>query len=413
MHPTFSEALRFWVKLGFISFGGPAGQIAIMHAELVEKRRWVSEERFLHALNFCMLLPGPEAKQLAIYIGWLLHGIRGGLAAGIFFILPAMILLWALSWLYMAGGNLPWVGAIFYGLQPAVIAIVAAALVRLGRRALKTRRQWLVAALAFVATFFFRVPFPFILLAAALIGWLGARSVPTKAPVESERPAPRSPVRKVVFFGLILWALPIVVAGWWRGWNDILVQEGLFFSKAALITFGGAYAVLPYVAQQAVEHYGWLSTGQMMSGLALAETTPGPLIIVLQFVGFVGAWQQPGNLTPLLAGTLGAAMTSWATFLPSFLFVMAGAPFIERWRNGRVLGAILSGITAAVVGVILNLGVWFGGHMLFPAQGKLDPFALALAVLLFIALWKGRWGTLPIVAAGGVAGLLAKLVWGL
>jgi len=415
MTPSFSEALRFWVKLGFINFGGPAGQIAIMHTELVEKRRWISEERFLHALNFCMLLPGPEASQLAIYIGWLLHGIRGGLVAGIFFILPAMILLWALSWLYMAGGNLPWVAAIFYGLQPAVIAIVAAALVRLGHRALKTPGQWIVAVLAFAAIFFFHVPFPLILVGAAVAGVINARFSKSLPPgdEESPHPTPRAHVGKVIAIGVTLWILPIVLAGWWRGWNDVLAQQGLFFSKAALITFGGAYAVLPYVAQQAVDHYSWLSTGQMMSGLALAETTPGPLIIVLQFVGFAGAWQHPGNLPPLLAGTLGAAITSWVTFVPSFIFVMAGAPLIERLRRASALTAVLAVITAAVVGVILNLGVWFSLHVFFPAPGKFDPVALVLAAIFFLPLWRGRCGTVPIVAAGAIAGLLLKLGFGL
>jgi chromate transporter len=422
--PPFTEALRFWLKLGFVSFGGPTGQIAIMHTELVEKRRWISEERFLHALNYCMLLPGPEAQQLATYIGWFLHGTWGGVVAGAHFVLPAALSRWALSWLYMAGGSLSWIAAIFYGLQPAVVAIVAAAILRIGSKALKNLLMWLVAALAFVAIFFFKAPFVLIILAAALLGLAGARIRPdlfitVKDPgasdgdsaVDGRRPSAWRTLR-LAGVCLVLWLAPIVLVAVARGWNDIFAQEGAFFSKAALITFGGAYAVLPYVAQQAVEHYRWLETSQMMAGLALAETTPGPLIMVLQFVGFVAAWQNPGDLPPLLAGTLGAAITTWATFLPSFLFVLAGAPYIERVRHLKTLNAALSTITAAVVGVILNLAVWFGQHVLIPVPGQPDYFAVFLATAFFVGLWKGRWNVIPVVIAGGLFGLAAKLLFG-
>ncbi len=421
--PTFGEALRFWLKLGFISFGGPTGQIAIMHTELVEKRRWISEERFLNALNFCMLLPGPEAQQLAIYIGWSLHGTWGGVVAGAFFVLPAVLVLWLLSWLYMAGGDLAWIAAIFYGLQPTVVAIVAVAVLRIGGKALRNSFAWSVAAVAFIAIFFFKTPFVFIILAAALLGFLGSRLAPnlftkpkdsnvSSGPAQEERRRPIWRILRVAAVCLGLWIAPIIIAGVTRGWNDILVQQGAFFSKAALITFGGAYAVLPYVAQQAVEHYGWLDTSQMMAGLALAETTPGPLIMVLQFVGFVAAWQNPANLPPLLAATLGAAMTTWTTFLPSFLFILVSAPFLDRVRYLQPLQAALSMITAAVVGVILNLAVWFGQHVLFP-RGQPDFYAIFLALLFFVGLWRGKWDIVPVVLAGGLLGVIGKLFLGI
>ena len=347
--PSFTAALRFWLKLGFVSFGGPTGQIAIMHAELVEKRRWISEERFLHALNFCMLLPGPEAQQLAIYIGWSLHGTWGGVAAGGLFVLPAAVILWLLSWLYVSAGDLSSIQAIFYGLQPAVVAIVAIAILRIGRKALRNAFSWLVAALAFVAIFFFKTPFGLIILAAAFLGLIGRHLVPDLFSASNDRnPSPQlrqeqdraRPTWRMLCIAVVclgLWIAPIAVAGITRGWNDILVEQGMFFSKAALITFGGAYAVLPYVAQQAVDHYHWLNTSQMMAGLALAETTPGPLIMVLQFVGFIGAWQNPGDLPPLLAATLGAAITTWSTFVPCFLFILVLAPLVDRVRISRHL----------------------------------------------------------------------------
>lgn len=423
--PTFWEAFRFWLKLGFISFGGPAGQLSIMHSELVERRRWISENRFLHALNFCMLLPGPEAQQVAIYIGWLLHRTWGGIAAGALFVLPSAFLLWALSFVYMRYGDVPAVAAVFYGLQPAVVAIVAAAVLRIGSKALRNGVLWGIAGLAFAAIFFLKVPFVAIILAAGAIGFAGGRFFPEKFLIAQghggtafvladedatlERPTWGRAVR-VASICLALWWLPILAVGLWSGWDGILFQQGLFFSKAALVTFGGAYAVLPYVAQQAVENYGWLSTGQMMAGLGLAETTPGPLIMVLQFVGFVGAWQNRGNMDPLFAATWGAAVTTWATFLPCFLFVFLGAPYIERLRNVKTLAAVLSTITAAVVGVVLNLAVWFGGHVIFPAG--VDGFALAASLIFFLGMLRWKWGIIPVVITASLLGLAYRLAAG-
>jgi chromate transporter len=413
--PTFAEAARFWLRLGLISFGGPTGQIAIMHTELVEKRRWISEGRFLHALNFCMLLPGPEAQQLATYTGWALHGTWGGVVAGALFVLPSALLLWALSWLAMAGGNLPAIAAIFHGLQPAVIAIVMAALLRIGSKALKGTLHWILAAAAFVAIFFLNIPFVAIVAGAGVAGmlagrfaprWLSAPAAGTQEELDLPPPSGRHRTLRVAGTCLALWMLPLVLVGLFGGWNNILFQQGLFFSKAALVTFGGAYAVLPYVAQQAVENYGWLSTQEMMTGLALAETKPGPLIMVLQFVGFAGAWHHPGTLPPLVAATFGAAITTWCTFLPSFLFVLAGAPHIDRLRHAKILAAALSAITAAVVGVVLNLAVWFGWHAIVPLPGKIDCFVLSLSVIFFLGLWKSRWNLLAVVGAGALLGLL-------
>ncbi len=422
--PTFAEAFRFWLKLGFISFGGPAGQIAIMHAELVEKKRWISEARFLHALNYCMLLPGPEAQQLAIYIGWLLHRTWGGIVAGALFVIPSAGILWALSYGYVAFGTVPWVAAIFYGLKPAVLAIVAAAVLRIGSKALKNSVLWAVAGLAFVAIFFFHTPFPAILIAAGFIGLIGGRIRRDKflvLPSHGEsalddqvaagaavRPSFARAVR-VLATGLALWWLPVLLTGLWLGWDHAVFREGIFFSKAATVTFGGAYAVLPYVSQQAVEHYGWLSAGQMLDGLALAETTPGPLIMVLQFVGFLGGWNHPGALSPLLAATLGAGLTTWTTFLPCFLWIFLGAPHIEQLRGNENLTTALSAVTAAVVGVILNLAVWFGLHVLFPAPAQVDWFALGVSTVAFAGLVRWKWEVIPVVAGAGLAGLLFKI----
>jgi len=425
--PTFNEALRYWLKLGCISFGGPAGQIAIMHKELVEKRRWISESHFLHALNFCMLLPGPEAQQLATYLGWRLHGWRGGLAAGVLFVLPSMFILFGLSWLYMAGGHLPWLASIFHGLLAAVIAVVAEAVLRIGKKALKSPTLWSMAAASFIAIYFFHVSFVLIIASAALIGWVGKQVAPSQFPAgkghgsgaggdEGFLVLPPSPVATwkrgfgIVSLCLMLWWLPILALGAWLGWSGTGFQQGVFFSKASLVTFGGAYAVLPYVAQQAVEHYGWLSHPQMMSGLALAETTPGPLIMVLQFVGFVGGWQHPGELSPLMGATLGALITTWATFVPCFLFVFLGAPHVEKLRDQPRLGAALTGITAAVVGVILNLGVNFSMKALWPrADGKLDVFIAVVAVVAFVAMQRFKIGLMPVI---GVCALLG-LGWGM
>lgn len=424
--PTFREALRFWLKLGLISFGGPTGQIAIMHTELVEKKKWIGEQRFLHALNYCMLLPGPEATQLATYCGWLLHRTWGGITAGVLFVLPSAILLWVLSFVYVRYGTLPWLAAIFHGLKPAVTAIVAAAVIRLGRRALQNGAMWAVAALAFVAIFFGHVPFPAIVATAALAGFFGGKFFPQRFPPtpghgmpssgtviddSHESPAHTRPslarALKVVGVALFLWWAPVLAAGISQGWDGVLARTGIFFSKAAMVTFGGAYAVLPYVSQEAVEHYGWLTAPQMLDGLGLAETTPGPLIMVVQFVGFLGGWHQPGAMSPLLAATLAAAMTTWTTFVPCFLWIFLGAPHIEQLRGHRRLGSTLTTITASVVGVVLNLAVWFGLHVFFPSPHRVDWFAVALAAVAFLALQRFKLGVIPVVLASGAAGLLA------
>jgi chromate transporter len=426
--PSFGEAFRFWLKLGFISFGGPTGQIAIMQTELVEKKKWISQSRFLHALNFCMLLPGPEAQQLAVYIGWLLHKTWGGIVAGSLFVIPSIFVLWALSYIYAAFGNIPWIAAIFYGLKPAVMAIVAVAVIRIGRKALRNEIMWMLAVLAFVAIFFFHIPFPAIILSAGVIGLMGGRFWKDKFDVvgshngaidesvlsdaaESPDHARPSLARaiKLILIWTPLWFAPTVAVGLWRGCQSTLFQEGLFFSKAAVVTFGGAYAVLPYVAQQALFHFGWLRPGQMMDGLGLAETTPGPLIMVLQFVGFIGAWQHPEGLSPLLAGTLGALITTWATFTPCFLWIFLGGPHIEQLRGNVKLTAALSAITAAVVGVILNLAIWFGLHVIFPYSGKVDWFALAVCAVAFFGMLRWKWNIVPVVLGSGLLGLIYTL----
>jgi len=423
-HPTFREALRFWLKLGFISFGGPSGQIAIMHTELVEKKKWIGEDRFLHALNYCMLLPGPEATQLATYCGWLLHRTWGGIAAGVLFVLPSALLLWLLSYVYVAYGQVAWIAAAFSGLKPAVTAIVIAAVIRIGQRTVKT---WLMAALAagaFAALFFFHAPFPGVVVAAAAVGFIGgkffpqwfpsddaAKTIENTATIDDRDAAPEhtqpswTRAFKVLTISLVLWWAPVIAAGIWQGWHGTLAQQGFFFSKAAMVTFGGAYAVLPYVGQQAVEHYGWLSTAQMLDGIGLAETTPGPLIMVLQFVGFLGGWNQPGALSPLLAATLGAAVTTWTTFVPCFLWIFLGAPHIEQLRGNLHLSRSLSAVTASVVGVILNLAVWFGLHVFFPARGVIDWFALAVCIAAFTAIQRFKVGVIPIVAVCALVGV--------
>jgi chromate transporter len=422
VRPTFGEAFRFWLKLGVISFGGPAGQIAIMHRELVERRRWISESRFLHALNYCMLLPGPEAQQLATYSGWLLHGARGGIVAGVLFVLPSAVLLWALSWAYVTLGSVPWVAALLYGLKPAVLAIVASAVIRIGQRVLKNPWMFGLAAAAFLALAMFSVPFPAVVFGAGLLGWIGGRVAPEKfavlkghaktadeATIGSPHPSSWRAVKVLLICGVLWWG-PILGVGAFFGWGSAFFQQGIFFSKTAMVTFGGAYAVLPYVSQQAVEHYHWLKPTQMLDGLGLAETTPGPLIMVLQFVGFVGAWQQPGLLTPLAAATLGAAITTWATFAPCFLWIFLGAPYVERLRGNIRLNAALSAITAAVVGVILNLAVWFGWHVLQPQPGRIDWFAAALSAIAFVGLSRWKWDVIPVVLGGALAGLAWHLL---
>lgn len=414
-HPSFAEAFRFWLKLGFISFGGPAGQIAIMQTELVDRKRWISQSRFLHALNYCMLLPGPEAQQLAIYIGWLLHKTIGGVVAGALFVIPSIFVLWSLSYVYAAFGNLPWIAAIFYGLKPAVTAIVFAALVRIGRRALRNTAMWTLALLAFVTIYFFRIPFPLIILAAGLFGLLlGNRinATPGHSPAFNdvdEAPTHTRPsfgrAFRVAIICLVLWVTPTLIAGAVKGWQSTLFREGLFFSKAAVVTFGGAYAVLPYVAQQAMFHYGWLKPGQMMDGLGLAETTPGPLIMVVQFVGFMGAWQHPEGLSPLLAATFGALLTTWVTFVPCFLWIFVGGPHIEQLRGNPRLTSALSAITAAVVGVILNLAVWFSLRVFFPNAGTVDWFAVIVATIALIGLLRWKWNVVAVVLGAGLAGI--------
>jgi chromate transporter len=419
--PSFAEAFRFWLKLGLISFGGPSGQIAIMHAELVERKRWIDEVRFLHALNFCMLLPGPEAQQLAIYIGWLLHRVRGGIAAGTLFVIPSAILLWALSYIYVAFGDVPSVAAIFYGLKPAVVAIVAAAVIRIGQRALRRPVMWFTAVAAFLALYFGHAPFPLVIVGAGLLGLAVARlgladradvtpgTVVRADAAHLSEPSPTvGRVARVCAIGLLVWWLPILLAGIVFGTEHTIFREGIFFSKAALVTFGGAYAVLPYVSQQAVEHYHWLTGPQMLDGLGLAETTPGPLIMVLQFVGFVGAWNHPGQLAPWVAATLGAFITTWATFTPCFLWIFLGAPYVEKLRDNRLLTAALSTVTAAVVGVILNLAVWFGLHALFPSW-RVDWFAVGVSLLAFIGILRWKWNVIPVVIGSGVLGLIYTL----
>ncbi|MFY7816860.1 MAG: chromate efflux transporter [Akkermansiaceae bacterium] len=424
--PLFSDAVRYWLRLGCISFGGPAGQIAVMHKELVEKRRWISDEHFLHALNFCMLLPGPEAQQLATYLGWRLHGAKGGIAAGSLFVLPSMFVMFGLSWLFMAGGDWPWLQGLFYGMNAAVIAVVTEAVLRIGKKALKTQALWSIAVVSFVLIHWIQISFVDLILAAALVGWIGHRHAPgqfatakghgssstQKNAVLALPPAPLASWRRSFIVSMVcltLWWLPIGWVLWSLGSHSVPAQQGWFFSKAAWVTFGGAYAVLPYVAQQAVETYGWLSHSQMMTGLGLAETTPGPLIMVLQFVGFVGAWQHPGSLSPLAAATVGALLTTWVTFVPCFLLVFLGAPFIETLQKQPRLGAALSAITAAVVGVILNLAEAFTSHTLWPAPSQdFDWFAAAIAISAFLAMQKGKFPLIPTIAVCAVVGLMGK-----
>ena len=433
---SFRSALRFWVKLGFISFGGPAGQIAIMHREIVERKRWIPEEQFLRALNFCMILPGPEAQQLAVYIGWLLHGTPGGVAAGALFVIPSIVVLLVLSWLVAAHARVPAVAGLLYGVQPVVIAIVAEAVLRIGRRALRHPALYLFAAGAFIAIYFFSVPFPLIVVAAAIGGLFLERPLPgvfhprrpgalggtmAGAAGDVDRPARGaagaraaypSIGRAIRIVGLFaaLWAVPVGTLWLWRGRGDVLVREALFFTEAAFVTFGGAYAVLAYIAHMAVNVYGWLSATQMVQGLALAESTPGPLIMVTQYVGFLGAWNQPGPIGPLANGILGALITTYVTFLFCFMFIFVGAPYIEALADHRRIQAALVGVTAAVVGVILNLAVFFASRVLFPAGGSLDLLALLLASLSFAALLRWRLPIQYLVAAGALAGMAWRLL---
>ena len=428
---TFGEAFWYWLKLGFISFGGPAGQIAIMHQDLVERRRWISERRFLHALNYCMLLPGPEAQQLAIYIGWLMHRTWGGVIAGLLFILPSLFLLILLSWIYVRFGQVPEVAGVLYGIKPAVTAIVLFAAHRIGSRALKNGVLWTLAALAFFAIFALHAPFPLIVLLAAMLGAIGSRISPQKfavgghgaakhsfgpALIDDNTPIPDHArfrwvqLLKIATAGLILWGGMIGYLCWQYGWNGAFTQMGWFFTKAALLTFGGAYAVLPYVYQGAVEHYHWLSATQMIDGLALGETTPGPLIMIVTFVGLLGGWSQLpfGSEAALMAAVIGALVVTYFTFLPSFLFILAGGPLVESTHGNLKFTAPLSAITAAVVGVILNLAVFFAWHVFWPQgfAGRFDGIAALIGACALLALIRYKAGVIQVIAACGAAGLL-------
>lgn len=428
---SFAEAFRVWVRIGILSFGGPAGQIALMHRVLVEERRWISESRFLHALNYCMLLPGPEAQQLATYVGWLLHRTLGGLVAGILFVLPGAMVMLGLSVLYAGFREFTIVEAVFFGIKAAVLAVVIEAVLRIGKRALRNRIMGALAAAAFAAIFFLAVPFPIIVIAAALIGFFGGKLRPDTfltasglktsvnqvghggaadavlddGTLEHTQPSAARAI-KIAVICLGLWLGPIVLLWSWLGLADVYVQEGLFFSKMAVVTFGGAYAVLAYVAQQAVEAHGWLAPGEMLDGLGMAETTPGPLIMVVQFVGFMGAYRNPGPLDPMLAGGLGAVLTTWVTFVPCFLWIFLGAPYIEALRGNRLLTAALSAITAAIVGVVMNLAVWFGLHVVF---GQVDEIYIS-GVRLFVPVWESvNLAALILTAAALVAMLNFKV----
>lgn len=439
--PSFAEAFRVWLKVAALSFGGPAGQIAVMHRILVEEKRWISESRFLHALNYCMLLPGPEAQQLATYIGWLMHRTAGGIMAGGLFILPGIISIMALSYIYAAYGQVGAVAALFFGLKAAVLAIVLEAVVRIGKRALKTDAMFVLAGAAFVLIFFFGVPFPLIILAAGIIGFAGelsghssfqvnaghgagGKTEHTDSLLGEELPPHARPTVSwtiaVAAIWLLLWLVPVGAILATLGQANVFSQIAIFFSKMALVTFGGAYAVLAYVAQQAVEHYRWLAPGEMLDGLGMAETTPGPLIMVLQFVGFMAAFRDPGGLPPMLAATLGGLLATWVTFTPCFLWIFLGAPFIEKLRGNKALNSGLSAITAAVVGVVLNLAIWFAIHTIFrevfrfsqfgltfdaPVFASVNAWALFLSVAAAIAIFRFKIGMIPVLIACSLAGL--------
>jgi chromate transporter len=444
----FLEAFKFWLRLGFISFGGPAGQIAIMHRELVEEKRWISEARFLHALNYCMLLPGPEAQQLATYIGWLMHRTWGGVVAGALFVLPSLFILIGLSWVYVAFGSVPWVAGLLYGIKPAVAALVVQAVHRIGSKTLKKPAVapvlWVVAAMSFIAVAFLQVPFPWVVLAAAATGWLGQRWVPGQfaassghagaktadqvhrpALIDDDTPTPeharfkKSRLLAVMGVGALLWLAPMGVLVAWQGWTGALTQMGWFFTKAAMLTFGGAYAVLPYVYQGAVDQFAWLTGPQMMDGLALGETTPGPLIMVVAFVGFLGGWSQKvlGPDALFLGAALAATVVTWFTFLPSFIFILAGGPLVESTHGKLQFTAPLTAITAAVVGVIASLALFFIAHVAHftgasgPFGMQIDVVALILATLAGVALMRFKVGVVPVIAACAVAGLVARLAF--
>ena len=441
-HPTFLDALRVWAKIGLLSFGGPAGQIALMHKELVEDRRWISESRFLHALNYCMLLPGPEAQQLATYIGWLLHGWRGGVAAGVLFVLPGFFVILALATGYALFQQLDWVASIFFGLKAAVLAIVVEALIRVARRALKNSLSYGLAAIAFLALFAFAVPFPLVVLGAGLVGYLVAKwrpdllangghksnaAVPQGAAVIDQNVSEVDPSwrRALSVTGIwgALWVAPLLPLVLLWGWDTAYVAIMGFFSQMAVVTFGGAYAVLAYVASEAVGTYGWLQPGEMLDGLALAETTPGPLVLVLSFVGYLAGFRDAAGLPPVWGGVLGATLATWVTFVPCFLWIFLGAPYIERLRSNVALAGALAAITAAVVGVIFNLALWFALHVLFAEVGQfsfgplnlplpvwtsLDWLAVGLTAMAVLSLFALHWGVLRTLAICAIAGLLVQ-----
>jgi chromate transporter len=440
---SWREAFWTWARVAALSFGGPAGQIAVMHRILVEEKRWISDSRFLHALNYCMLLPGPEAQQLATYVGWLMHRTLGGIMAGGLFVVPGIVAIMALSYIYAAYGNVPVIVALFFGLKAAVLAIVVEALVRIGKRALKSRSMLAIAAAAFVGIFFLDIPFPVIVFGAAILGWIGAAAnlpgfqvqgghagenkgqavvdslLGDELPPHARPSIARSLTVSTIW--LALWLVPIVVLMFTLGRGNVFSEIAVFFSKMAVVTFGGAYAVLAYVAQQAVENYHWLKPGEMLDGLGMAETTPGPLIMVLQFVGFMAAFRDPSGLSPMLAGTLGGLLATWVTFTPCFLWIFLGAPFIEKLRGNARLNAALSALTAAVVGVVLNLAIWFAIHSIFrqtvpvrafplsfdaPVLTSVDGWALALALAAAIAIFRFKVGMIPTLAACCLAGVV-------
>jgi chromate transporter len=444
--PSLAEAFRVWLKVASLSFGGPAGQIAVMHRILVEEKRWISESRFLHALNYCMLLPGPEAQQLATYIGWLMHRTLGGIMAGVLFVIPGIICIMALSYVYAGWGNVPLIAALFFGLKAAVLAIVLEAVFRIGKRSLKNNAMVALAAAAFIGIFFLNIPFPIIIFGAALIGFAGAWSGLAVFQIKSghgngkhdgavvdsllgdELPEHARPTvaRALRASGvwLVLWLVPVIALLLTLGPSHVFSQIAVFFSKMAMVTFGGAYAVLAYVAQQAVENYGWLKPGEMLDGLGMAETTPGPLIMVLQFVGFMAAFRDPGSLSPMLAGTLGGLLATWVTFTPCFLWIFLGAPFIEVLRGNKALNGALSAITAAVVGVVLNLAIWFALHTVFrevtpvhgyglafdmPVLTSVDYWALALSVAAIIAIFRFKVGMITTLLACSAVGIVLHL----
>jgi chromate transporter len=445
---SLGEAFRVWLRVAMLSFGGPAAQIAVMHRILVQERRWISESRFLYALNYCMLLPGPEAKQLAVYIGWLMHRTAGGIMAGSLFVLPGVVSMMALSYIYAAYGHVPLVVALFFGLKAAVLAIVLEAIVRIGKRALQNKAMRVLAAAAFVSIFFLAIPFPLIILTAALIGFTGAASgaevfktenghgsgesnqsdhadtvLGDELPEHARPTVARALSASAVW--LALWLVPVIALLVALGTDNVFSQIAIFFSKMAVVTFGGAYAVLAYVAQQAVQYYGWLKPGEMLDGLGMAETTPGPLIMVLQFVGFMAAYRAPGALSPMLAGTLGGLLATWVTFIPCFLWIFLGAPFVEVIKGNKALHAAMSAITAAVVGVVLNLAIWFAIHTVFrqtwplragpvafdaPVLASVNPWALVLSVAGAVAIFRFRVGMIPTLAACCAAGIVLFLM---